>query len=222
MIPPRKIAASEEPNVDSWLMSYADMITLLMCFFIIFVSVSEPKRERISAIASGMSGKFGTVDVATPFDGVIGSLQSVVEKHQSFRDVTIDHGEKAIEMELSSAVFFKPDSAELADDKLPILREIIATLKTVNFLEYAITVEAHTSDLPPKSGLFATNWELSSARASRMVRALIEGGLDAKNLRAVGLADTHPKVPNLDATGNPIAANREKNERVVVKLERLG
>lgn len=221
MIPPRKHAMSEDAGIDSWLMSYADMITLLMCFFIIFVSVSEPKKERISAITSGLGGKFGTVDISTPFDGVIRSLQEVVEMNKAFRDMTIDHSDKTIEIELSSVVFFKPDSAELAEDKLPILRDTIKTLKTVNFLEYNIAIEAHTSDLPPKSGLFATNWELSSARAARMVRAFIEGGIKPKDLKVIGLADTKPKVPNLDANGNAITANREKNERIVIKLDRV-
>jgi chemotaxis protein MotB len=63
MLPPRKIQPEE--NTDSWLMSYADMITLLMSFFVIFVSVSEPRKERITMLSSGMGGKFGTVDVNT-------------------------------------------------------------------------------------------------------------------------------------------------------------
>jgi chemotaxis protein MotB len=219
MIPPRKIIPEE--NVDSWLMSYADLITLLMCFFIIFVSVSEPRKERISMLSSGMGGKFGTVDLATPFDGVIHSLQGVVEKNQSFREITIEHNDKSIEMEMASAAFFKPDTADLAEEKLRVLKEIIASLETIDFLDYRISIESHTSDLPPKSGLYATNWELSSARAARMVRLFIENGIKPENIRAVGLADSQPKVPNLDIQGNPIAANREKNERVVIKLERV-
>lgn len=219
MMPPRKILPEE--NVDSWLMSYADLITLLMCFFIIFVSVSEPRKERITMLSSGMGGKFGTVEIATPFDGVIHSLQGVVESNKSFRDITIEHSEKAIEMEMSNATFFKPFTAELAAEKLPLLVEIINSLKTIDFIDYRISIEGHTSDSAPQSGLYATNWELSSARAARMVRVFIENGIKAKNIKAVGLADSQPKVPNLDMNGNAIAANREKNERVVVKLERV-
>ena len=58
MIPPKKYI--QEDNVDSWLMSYADMITLLLCFFVIFVSASEPKKEKLSAVTEGMLGKFGS------------------------------------------------------------------------------------------------------------------------------------------------------------------
>ena len=219
MMPPRKIFPEE--NVDSWLMSYADLITLLMCFFIIFVSVSEPRKERISMLSSGMGGKFGTVDLATPFDGVIRTLQGVVENNKSFRDITIEHSNKAVEMEMSSATFFKPFTAELAPEKMPLLVEIVASLRSVDFIDYRISIEGHTSDSPPQSGLYATNWELSSARAARMVRIFIDNGIKPKNIKAVGLADSQPKVPNLDMNGNFITANREKNERILVKLERV-
>lgn len=218
-MPPRKILPEE--NVDSWLMSYADLITLLMCFFIIFVSVSEPRKERISMLSSGMGGKFGTVDLATPFDGVIRKLQGVVETNKAFRDITIEHDDKEIAMEMSSSTFFQPFIAELEPGKLPLLKEIVESLKTIDFIDYRIIIEGHTSDSQPQSGLYATNWELSSARAARIVRVFIENGIKPKDIKAVGLADTQPKVPNLDMNGNPITANRERNERVLVKLERL-
>ncbi|MEQ1705218.1 MAG: OmpA family protein [Rickettsiales bacterium] len=219
MMPPRKILPEE--NVDSWLMSYADLITLLMCFFIIFVSVSEPRKERISMLSSGMGGKFGTVDLVTPFDGVIRTLQGVVENNKSFNDITIENNDKEIAMEMSSTTFFKPFTAELAPEKLPLLNEIIASLRSIDFIDYRISIEGHTSDSEPQSGLYATNWELSSARAARIVRVFIENGIRPKDIKAVGFAGAYPKVPNLDMNGNAIAANREKNERVLVKLERL-
>ncbi len=219
MIPPRKIFPEE--NVDSWLMSYADMITLLMCFFIIFVSVSEPRKERISMLSSGMGGKFGTVDLVTPFDGVIRQLQGVVENNKSFREITIEHNNDAIQMEMSSATFFQPFIAELNKEKIPLIVEIIKSLKTIDFIDYRIVVEGHTSDATPQSGLYPTNWELSSARAARMVRVFIENGIKPQDIKAVGMADSQPKVPNLDMNGNGIVANREKNERVVIKLERV-
>lgn len=218
-MPPRKILPEE--NTDSWLMSYADMITLLMSFFVIFVSVSEPRKERISMLSSGMGGKFGTIDMSTPFDGVIRSLQGVVETNKSFRDITIEHNEKAIEMEMSNTTFFKPFTAELIPEKLPLLAEIITSLKTIDFIDYNISIEGHTSDEEPKSGLYATNWELSSARASRIVRVFIDYGIKPKDIKAVGLADSQPKVANLDMNNNPISANRKKNERVLIKLERV-
>ncbi|MEZ5692111.1 MAG: OmpA family protein [Rickettsiales bacterium] len=219
MIPPKK--KLEEENVDSWLMSYADMVTLLMSFFVIFVSVSEPKKERISMLSSGMGGKFGTVEIATPFDGVIKSIQGIIEKNQSFRDISVENSDKTVEMEISNSAFFKPSTADIEESKIPLLEEIVKSLKSVDFINYNIIIEGHTSNEQPKSGLYATNWELSGARAARLVRFFIENGIEPKTIRAVGLADTKPKVNNKDINGNPIPQNQEKNERMLIKLERL-
>ena len=89
MIPERRKHAQED-NVDSWLMSYADMITLLLCFFIVFVSVSEPKKDKLSAITEGMAQRFGLVDLTTPYQGLMHSLQTVTEAHRVLKDVSVE------------------------------------------------------------------------------------------------------------------------------------
>ena len=82
-------------------------------------------------------------------------------------------------------------------------------------------MEGHTSDVAINSPMYPSNWELSSARAAAMVRFFIEHGIKPQYLKAVGLADIEPKVPNSDLTGNPIAVNRERNQRVIIKFERV-
>jgi len=219
MIPQRK--HQQEENIDSWLMSYADMITLLLCFFVIFVSASEPKKDKMSALTEGMAGKFGTVDLATPFQGVFRSLQAVVENHQILKDVAIEKGEKTLSMELSSPAFFLPQSADFDEKMVPVLGELADTLKTIQFMDYQIIVEGHTDDVPSASKDFPSNWELSSARADHVVRFFIDHGIKPERLRAVGYAGVKPKVPNRDATGNAILENRKLNERVVVRVEQV-
>ncbi len=210
-----------EENVDSWLMTYADLITLLMCFFIIFVSVSEPRKERISAITDGMAGKFGTVDLSTPFQGTYQSLLATIQKHRLLRDIAVTKNADSIEMELASDSFFEPGSADITPDKLQALAEMAAAIKQVDFLDYNVIVEGHTNDLPPATAAYPTNWELSAARATRLVRFFIEQGIRPKDLKAVGYGDTRPAVPNLDHNGHAIPENRARNQRVVIKLERV-
>src|ERR1700733_15290048 len=100
MIPKRKHV--QEDNVDSWLMSYADMITLLLCFFIVFVSVSEPKKDKLSAVTEGMAQRFGVIDLATPFQGLLHSLQTVAETHHVIKDVAVEKTPTSVEMELAA------------------------------------------------------------------------------------------------------------------------
>jgi chemotaxis protein MotB len=88
-------------------------------------------------------------------------------------------------------------------------------------MDYMITVEGHTDDMPIGTGQFPSNWELSTARASAVVRYLINNGIPAAKLRAVGYAQVMPKVPNRDVTGRPIPENQAQNRRVVIKLEKI-
>jgi len=220
MMPPSR-RPHQEDNVDSWLMSYADMITLLLCFFIIFVSVSVPRKEDLSAIAESMGAKFGTVDLSLPFKGIFTAEQAVVEKQGLLKDVAITGNATTIDMELSGIAFYQPDSAEFNDTKMAALNAMVDALKGVHVLNYRIIVEGHSSDAPPRNAIFPSNWEFTSARASRMVRFFIEQGIPADHLKAIGYADTVPKVPNLDASGQPIPENRAKNERIIIRLERV-
>lgn len=213
--------SQQEGGVEAWLMSYADMITLLLCFFVIFVSVSEPKRDKFSQITEGLVNRFGTVDTNTPLRGVFESMQKVVESHQVMKDIAVERTERGVAMEISSRSFFQPGSAELDPEKMGVLADLVESLKTVDFLDYSVIIEGHTSDEYVVSTLHATNWELSSARAARMARYFIEQGIKPDRLRAVAYADTQPKVPNLGVGGQPILENREKNERIVIKLERV-
>lgn len=217
MIPKRPV--KHEENVDAWLMSYADMITLLLCFFIIFVSVSEPKKDKITAIAEGMVGKFGAVNYKSPFTEAVRLMQAAIEKAQLYKDVAVEATTSSLSMELASLRFFKDGGAEIDEEMLPMLQELASTLKQASLSHYSISIESHTDDAPPQSGLYKNNWELSSLRAGKLADYLVTQGLAANRIKAVGYADSRPKVPNADAKGRPIEANRSRNQRVTVKLE---
>lgn len=210
-----------EDHVDSWLMSYADMITLLLCFFIIFVSVSEPKKDKITEIADGMSGKFGAVLHSTPFKDAVQQLRAIVEKQELYRDVAIDNTGSGMAMELASARFFKEASGEFDASTKPILDQLLAVLQQADLTGYSILVEAYTADTPTAGGLYPTNWELSAMRAAKIASIMVSNGFEPAKIRATGFGDAHPKVPNRDKDGNPIPRNQETNQRVVVRLLRV-
>ena len=121
--------------------------------------------------------------------------------------------QNGVELNLRGAAFFDLASAEIKPSGLPLLRDIATTLAGT---PYKITVEGHTDNLPIESWLYPSNWELSSARASRVARYLIDNGVPRQHLRVEGLADTQPVAPNDDANGRPIPENQAKNRRVVI------
>jgi chemotaxis protein MotB len=221
MIPPRRHSTHNEGETDSWLMSYADMITLLMCFFIIFVSVSEPKNDKFSAITKGIAERFGAVDLSKPFRGTMQSIQGIIERRQVLRDMVVTGSNQGIELELSADKFYEKGQSELKEDALPILQEMVEAMKKSDFLNFQIQVEGHTDDVPISTPLYPSNWEFSAARASRMVRFLLENGLKPAQIQAIGMGDSTPKLSNIDSAGRAIPENQRINQRVVIRLIRL-
>ena len=121
--------------------------------------------------------------------------------------------ENGVELSLRGAAFFDLASADIKPAGLPLLRDIAATLAGT---PYKVTVEGHTDNLPIESWLYPSNWELSSARASRVARFLIDHGVAREHLRVEGLADTMPVAPNTDEAGRSLPENQAKNRRVVI------
>ncbi len=210
-----------EENAEAWLMSYADMITLLLCFFIIFVSTSEPKEDKLAAATRGMKARFGTVDLSTPFDGALRVVQGVIEQHKAFKAMAVQKTERGMTIELSTDMFFIANTAELVPAKLALLQETLSSFNTPAFQEYRIVVEGHSDDAPDGSmGAYPTGWELSGAQSARVVRLLEALGIPAQRLEVRAFGATRPKLANTNAKGEPIPENRDRNRRIVIGLER--
>lgn len=116
----------------------------------------------------------------------------------------------AVSIEISDNILFKPGSAALSTDGRHLLGELAVVLGT---LPYELSVEGHTDNVPISSSRFPSNWELSSARAAMATRLLIEQGIAADRLRAVGYGETRPLADNLTPEG------RAKNRRVSFVLQ---
>jgi chemotaxis protein MotB len=124
--------------------------------------------------------------------------------------VGLRYDERGVAVSLPEGLYFRAGTANLRPESL---EQMAAIAKAVGEQRGPIVVEGHTDDLPVRSPLFPSNWELSAARAACVVRYLIEqGGLDGARLSAVGLADTRPLVENSDE------ATREANRRVQIVI----
>ncbi|MFZ4441685.1 MAG: OmpA/MotB family protein [Syntrophales bacterium] len=212
----------DDHRVDDWLMTYADLITLLLCFFAIILSVSIIKKEKIEQVAQTVLEQFAVSDAAksvtTPQSE---NRQSIATLFRGERDVAVESGDRYTAIEMNSASFFASGSAELKQDGQRLLATLLPTLQDKRFGDYHITVEGHTDDMPIKTAQFPSNWELSTARAAVVVRFFIDNGIPAAKLRAIGYAEVLPKIRNRDASGAPLPENQAQNRRVVIKLEKI-
>ncbi|OIQ95891.1 motility protein B [mine drainage metagenome] len=204
---------------EDWLMSYADMLTLLLAFFVLLLSMSKIDVSRYETVGSGLAKELGKHESDQPLQTLHTKLGELL-KGLKLNDTQISLGNdnRGLVLELDGATFFDPRSASLKADELPPLVKMAALLNSRRYSAFQVEVEGHTDDTPISTPQFPSNWELSAARASAVVRLFIAHGLNPTRLTAAGMADTRPKVPNHDAEGRPLPINQAINRRVTIHI----
>lgn len=207
----------EEASED-WLTTFADAITLLMAFFVMLLTFAEFDIPAYEELTSAVAANIGGRDKQSTTQSLKIDAQDLVYEMQADKVITVGADEKGVTIELQSNAFFKPGSAEIVPAAIPVLRKLAETLSSPNYELYNVVVEGHTDDGKINTPQFPSNWELSSSRASTVVRMFEGNNVARERLKATGYADTRPKVPNLDLEGKPIPENRATNRRVVLRL----
>lgn len=209
----------EEPEeAEEWLTTYADAITLLMAFFVMLVSFSKIDIPTFEQVAAGIKNELGKRDTQSPISLLKVDVQDVVYQQQADQAVNVESTDKGISIELSSNAFYKPGSAEIREEAIPVLSKIFESLNGEKYQLYFVDVEGHTDDVPIHTERFPSNWELSTARATTVVRFFVGKGMEPERLKATGFAETRPKVPNIDENGKPLPENRATNRRVAIEV----
>jgi len=126
--------------------------------------------------------------------------------------VSVNEGAHGISIEINASALFNPGEAYLGSDAVRALRAVGEVLAQGDF---PIRVEGHSDNIPIATAAFASNWELSSVRASSVVRLFIDTGVDARRLTVAGYADQRPIADNSTAEG------RQRNRRVSIHVESM-
>ena len=219
MAQPRpNMQVEEEEKSEDWLTTYADAITLLMAFFVMLVSFSKVDVPTFDKVAAGIRSEIGNHEINTPTELMMIDLQDVVYTMQADKVVDVSTDEKGIVLELASSAFYLPGSADIRPEAFAVLESMGKTVMSPKYEKFVVELEGHTDDDPISTPIYPSNWELSTARATRVIRFLIELGLDSRRLKASGYGASRPKVPNRDAQGAPIRENQATNRRVVVRV----
>ena len=225
-----------EEGAPAWMITYSDMITLVLAFFVLLFSFAVIDEARFEEVVSSIQLTFlgsegiltGSVDPAELQDGFfeddrIKEMQEIVEQVEAFVaekglegtiDVIID--ERGIVLEVSEALFFASASANLKEDAQEILNYIGELLRTI---EHDVIVEGHTDNVPINTLQFPSNWELSVARAVVVVRYLVEiKQLPPTRFAAMGFGEFYPVDTNLTVEGR--AKNRRVN--IIIAIPNFG
>lgn len=203
----------------SWLLTYSDMITLLLAFFVVLIAVSYVDLNLFEQLKEGLRSEITkTEQVRTPLAEVKRDLDRLLaeEKERGVVDITLDR--EGIKVYFYSNYFYESGEAVMLDQGQQIVDKVLQALEEIGFYQFNIDIEGHTDDVPISTARFPSNWELSVSRASNVVKYFIGHDIDADRLKASGYADTQPMVPNRDSLGNPIPENRAQNRRIVIRI----
>lgn len=226
---------------EAWIISYADLMTLMLTLFVLLVAHAtfEPDRFNRSveldvgahpgeSIEQGGDGeRFGEslVDLgigqgeslapASAGQDRVALFKSALEQVDLGEDVRVNIEDKRVTLDINSRLLFPVGGTRIPPEGYAVLNEIGNLLARNDF---PVSIEGHTDDVPIASLRFPSNWELSAARASKVLRYLIETGIAPERLQAVGYADTRPVAANDTAVGR--AANRRVE--MVIKLQTPG
>ena len=213
-----------DQDSDDWHLTLADMMILLLCFFVVIVSVSAVDVERYKLIADSLQKTMGgqekkqkeeprkeQLDLAELYE----NLQQILG--ESAREVDLEWRRDGVAVNLPGETFFDKGSAALTDRAGIVLTEMSPSLLAI---PYRLTIEGHSDSTPIHSMQFPSNWELSSARAGSVARFLIDQGFPRNRVEILGLADTRPLAPNEDSEGRPLPENQAKNRRVAIVVRR--
>lgn len=211
---PKNLAHKED--LGRWLLTYADLITLLLCFFIMMYTLSQADAERFRSLSRELRQIFSE----RPASGE--GLRRLEERIKGYIKakglegwVKAEREERGLVIRIMTTSFFEEGSADLTQDMKAVLDELAPMLKELpNFIQ----VEGHTDNKPIRNERFRSNWELSVARATEVVRYLIERHrIPPERIAAIGYGQYRPIAPNDSELG------RAKNRRVeIVILERGG
>jgi chemotaxis protein MotB len=208
----------EHSNEEIWLITYADLITLLLCFFIILYSSASMNKGQWEKIKAAYNAAVSNKDYTTTIDQVKHQMDSILTKEISQQNVFINLNDEGISLGFINSSLYNSGESVLNEDGKAKIDRIANVLKTFEKSSFLIDVEGHTDDNPISNEKFESNWDLSVLRATNVVRYFMEKDIPASRLKATGYSDTKPLVPNRDSVGNPIEINQAKNRRVVIKI----
>jgi len=243
----RKPLHEEHENLERWLVSYADFITLLFAFFVVMYSISQVNESKYKVLSDALINAFKNAptsphaplsiqtskntagaqaqkaivvkksDVPDPnqkketekMKAIAKDLTSVMEKLVKQGQVKVTQSSKGIVVEINASVLFASGQAVLQEESIKVLTAVAKVLADV---PNHIQVEGHTDNAPISNVLFPSNWELSAARASSVVRLFEVNGVAPERLVAVGYGEHRPVESNSTPEG------RARNRRVTVLI----
>ena len=223
-----------EECLPAWLAAFGDLMSLLLCFFVLLLSMSSMDAKKISEAIGSLSGAMSVLEggtqteiskkrmlEATPIDSqdetsetvnriqqAVGDTNELIEKGQG-PVISLEEAQEGFVIELPAALLFKPGSATIENEDALLFLKRVALIIDELPNDMRVSVQGHSDNtLPGSNSPFKDNWELSSARAISVLQELLLDGVKPEMISASGFSEYTPVATNATESG------REKNRRV--------
>ncbi len=216
-------AKAGEEGSPAWMATFADMMSLLLTFFILMYAIASQNTARVLHEVLGIEEKsLGVIDLIDKITiqkslqeltglnnpNILDDMDDIAEDSA----MAVDTNEAKVVVRVPGANLFKLGQADLQLSARPVLDGVIAVVR--KYPDYKIHIQGHTDDDPISTERFPTNWELSAARATAVLRYFFDKGVEPEKMTATGYADTFPLASNDTDQG------RSLNRRVEFVLEK--
>ncbi len=231
MSEPTRKPKKQDPGAPAWMVTYSDMVTLLLTFFVLLLSMANMDSIKFSSAAGSLKGAFGVLGSAekTPLskpqviefapieDEYVNRLYQKVRTALSQlkldRDIEVVQDRGAVVLRIKDSILFAPGEAKLQDTAHPVLRKVAELVRP---LPLNLRIEGNTDDLPLNDPELS-NWDLSVNRAVGVLKFFAgEKLLPLRRMAALGYGPENPVVPNTTPE------ERALNRRVDFVLESVG
>ncbi|HEY8207612.1 MAG TPA: flagellar motor protein MotB [Myxococcaceae bacterium] len=198
---------------ESWLLSYADLITNLLLFFVVLLTAANLNKGRMQQIVKSISGS----ESPASLESIRREIDAEIARQRLQDMVRTTVTNDGLEVSLNSGLVFDSGKASIRPELEATVASMLKLLAPYSN-KYAFAVEGHT-DLTPimPGGAFPTNWELSSARAIVVRQRLEVAGINRERIRVEGYADTKP-LPEEHLVGLNPEQRLARHRRVVVRI----
>ncbi|MGE4353952.1 MAG: flagellar motor protein MotB [Oscillospiraceae bacterium] len=243
----------EEDKGYNWQDTYGDMVTLLLCFFVLlfsFSSINAEKWEQLVKAFTGSTGDTAVValdettirdepindidsmvdvddrddttenvteqnEINSNFDALYEKLTAYIKLNDLEGQLSISRTDDVIIIRFSEMAVFNSGEADILPGNEGTIQHVIEMISDNISAISMINIEGHTDNVPISSAEFADNWDLSTKRATNMLREVLKTGLiDVSKISAIGYGEYHPVAPNDTPEG------RAQNRRVDFVLQK--
>lgn len=201
-------------GMDTWLTSYGDLMTILLVFFALLISVAAVSSVKFDRLRRAFQGpRAQEMGLGMAFEVLEQQLQELGVGEAA----TVAPGKDDIRIVLNDRLLFDLGSELLRPESLPVLETVSHAIRKIDD-SLTVSVEGHTDDNPVVPSRYRSNYHLSAMRALSVFEVLDREGACRARCEIRGFGARRPREPNRTPEGRAIAVNQAKNRRVVIRV----